>query len=307
MRVRVLGSGAGGGFPQWNCNCDNCRGFRSGSLRATARTQSSIALSADGARWYLINASPDIRQQINAFDGLFPNHTPRGTPIQAILLTNADIDHIAGLLSLRESQPLCLYSTQQVQKWVLESNAVFRALCLSPTQCTWKTVSTSGQHKLIGVDGQDSGLRYQAFAVPGKPPAYLMGLVSQWSEETVGYKITDGYSGRSLAYVPGIKQIDVGVAAVLGTCDCFFFDGTCWSDDELAAQGIAQKTALSMGHLPISGPDGSLAQLAGLRSVRRIYIHINNTNPLLIEDSPERRAVEEAGWEVAFDGMDFEV
>ena len=307
MRVRVLGSGAGGGFPQWNCNCDNCRGFRSGSLRATARTQSSIALSADGARWYLINASPDIRQQINAFDGLFPDRTPRGTPIQAILLTNADIDHIAGLLSLRESQPLCLYSTQQVQKWVLESNAIFRALCLSPTQCTWKTVSTSGQHELIGVDGKDSGLRYEAFAVPSKPPAYLMGLVSQWNEETVGYKITDGYSGRSLAYVPGIKQIDVGVAAVLGTCDCFFFDGTCWSDDELVAQGIAQKTALSMGHLPISGPDGSLAQLAGLRSVRRIYIHINNTNPLLIEDSPERRAVEEAGWEVAFDGMDFEV
>jgi len=307
MRVRVLGSGAGGGFPQWNCNCDNCRGFRSGSLRAKARTQSSIALSADGARWYLINASPDIRQQINAFDGLFPDRTPRGTPIQAILLTNADIDHIAGLLSLRESQPLCLYSTQQVQKWVLESNAVFRALCLSPTQCTWKTVSTSGQHELIGVDGKDSGLRYEAFAVPSKPPAYLMGLVSQWSEETVGYKITDGYSGRSLAYVPGIKQIDVGVAAVLGTCDCFFFDGTCWSDDELVAQGIAQKTALSMGHLPISGPDGSLAQLAGLRSVRRIYLHINNTNPLLIEDSPERRAVEEAGWEVAFDGMDFEV
>jgi len=307
MRVRVLGSGAGGGFPQWNCNCDNCRGFRSGSLRATARTQSSIALSADGARWYLINASPDIRQQINAFDGLFPNHTPRGTPIHAILLTNADIDHIAGLLSLRESQPLCLYSTQQVQKWVLESNAIFRALCLSPTQCTWKTVSTSGQHELIGVDGKDSGLRYQAFAVPSKPPAYLMGLVSQWSEETVGYKITDAYSGRSLAYVPGIKQLDATVAAVLGSCDCFFFDGTCWSDDELVAQGIAQKTALSMGHLPISGPDGSLAQLAGLRSVRRIYLHINNTNPLLIEDSPERRAVEEAGWEVAFDGMDFEV
>src|SRR2546422_4427637 len=208
MRVRVLGSGAGGGFPQWNCNCDNCRGFRSGSLRATARTQSSIALSADGTRWYLINASPDIRQQINAFDGLFPDRTPRGTPIQALLLTNADIDHIAGLLSLRESQPLCLYSTQQVQKWVLESNAVFRVLCLSPTQCTWKTVSTSGQHELIGVDGKDSGLRYQAFAVPSKPPAYLVGLVSQWNEETVGYKITDAYSGRSLAYVPGIKQLD---------------------------------------------------------------------------------------------------
>lgn len=307
MRIRVLGSGAGGGFPQWNCNCANCRGLRSGTLPTTARTQSSVALSADGARWYLINASPDIRQQINAFAGLFPNHTPRGTPIQAVLLTNADIDHIAGLLSLRESQPLCLYSTLQVQDWVLESNAVFRAICLSPTQCTWNTVSTSGQHPLIGVDGKDSGLRYEAFAVLSKPPAYLMDLVSQWREETIGYKITDAHSGRSLAYVPGIKQIDAGVAAVLGSCDCFFFDGTCWSDDEMVTQGIAPKTALSMGHIPISGPDGSLATLAGLQHVRKIYIHINNTNPLLIEHSPERQMVEEAGWEVAFDGMDFVV
>jgi len=307
VRARVLGSGAGGGFPQWNCNCANCRGLRSGMLRATARTQSSIALSADGVRWYLINASPDIRQQINAFACLSPRAIPRDTPIQAILLTNAEIDHIAGLLSLRESQPLCLYSTQQVWDWVLESNAVFRAICLSPTQCAWKTVSTSGQHELIGVDGKDSGLRYEAFAVPSKPPAYLMDVVSQWSEGTIGYKITDVRSGRSLAYVPAIKQIDANVAAVLGSCDCFFFDGTCWSNDELAVQGIAQKTALSMGHVPISGPDGSLAKLAGLRNARKIYIHLNNTNPLLVEDSSERRAVEEAGWEVAFDEMDFEV
>jgi pyrroloquinoline quinone biosynthesis protein B len=307
VRVRVLGSGAGGGFPQWNCNCANCRGLRSGSLRARARTQSSIALSVDGVRWYLINASPDIRQQITAFDGLSPRTTPRGTPIQAILLTNAEIDHIAGLLSLRESQPLCLYSTRQVRDWVLESNAVFRALCLSPTQCTWKTVSTSGQHELIGVDGKDSGLRYEAFAVQSKPPAYLMDVVSQWGEGTIGYKMTDMRSGRSLAYVPAIKQIDASVAAIFGSCDCFFFDGTCWADDELVVQGLAQKTALSMGHVPISGPDGSMAKLAGLRHVRKIYTHINNTNPLLIEDSPERRVVEAAGWEVAFDGMDFTV
>jgi pyrroloquinoline quinone biosynthesis protein B len=255
----------------------------------------------------VINASPDIRQQINAFDGLFPRTTPRGTPIQAVLLTNAEIDHIAGLLSLRESQPLCLYSTRQVRDWLLKSNAIFRAICLSPTQCAWRTVSTSGQHELIGVDGQDSGLRYEAFAVPSKPPAYLMGVVSQWSEGTIGYKITDACSDRSLAYVPAIKQIDANVAAVLSSCDCFFFDGTCWSDDELVVQRLAQKTALSMGHVPISGPDGSMAKLAGLRQVRKIYTHINNTNPLLIEDSPERRMVEEAGWEVAFDGMDFEV
>jgi pyrroloquinoline quinone biosynthesis protein B len=258
-------------------------------------------------RWYIINASPDIRQQINAFAGLSPRTIPRGTPIEAILLTNAELDHIAGLLSLRESQPLCLYSTWQVRDWVLESNAVFRAICLSSLQCTWKTVSTSGQHELVGVDGKDSGLRCEAFAVSSKPPAYLMDVVSQWSEGTIGYKITDARSGRSLAYVPAIKQIDANVAAILSSCDCVFFDGTCWSDDELVVQGLAQKTALSMGHVPISGPDGSLAKLASLRNARKIYTHINNTNPLLIEDSPERRAVEEAGWEVAFDGMDFAV
>ena len=304
MRVRVLGSGAGGGFPQWNCNCDNCRGLRTGSRRARQRTQSSIAISADSVRWYLINASPDIRQQIESFDGLHPNGTPRGTPIQAVLLTNADIDHIAGLLSLREFQPLCLYSTKQVMDWVLESNTVFRAIRLFPSQCTWKTVTTSGRHEIIGVDGKDSGLRYEAFAVPSKPPAYLMDLVSDWSEETIGYKITDANSGRSIAYVPGIKQIDPDMLTMLGGCNGIFLDGTFWSDDEMITQGIAQKTALALGHIPVGGPEGSLAKLAALSGVRRIYIHINNTNPILIEDSPERRAVEEAGWEVAFDGMD---
>lgn len=307
MRVRVLGSGAGGGFPQWNCNCDNCRIVRSGSSRARARTQSSIAVSTDGLRWSLINASPDIRAQIESFDGLHAVGSPRGTPIQAILLTNADIDHITGLLSLREFQPLCIYSTKQVMDWVLESNTVFRAIRLFPSQCTWKTVMTSDRHEIIGVDGKESGLRYEAFTVQSKPPAYLMDLVSDWSEETIGYKITDAKSGRSFAYVPGIKQVDSDLLAVLDGCNCIFLDGTFWSDDELIKLRIAQKSALEIGHIPISGPGGSLAKLAGLRDVRKIFIHINNTNPILIEDSAERRAVEEAGWEVAFDGMDIEV
>ncbi len=307
MRVRVLGSGAGGGFPQWNCNCDNCRGLRSGSRRAQPRTQSSIALSADGVRWYLINASPDIRQQIESFPGLHPKGTPRGTPIHAVLLTNADIDHITGLLSLREFQPLCVYSTKQVQDWVLESNAVFRAIRLFPSQLTWKTVITSGQHPIIGIDEADSGLRYEAFAVPSKPPAYLEDLVSDWSEETIGYTIVDSASGRSLCYVPGIKQLDKSLMARLRASDCVFLDGTFWSDDELISLGIAKRTAVEIGHIPIGGPRGSLAALAGLRGVKRVYIHINNTNPILIEDSSERRVVEEAGWKVAFDGMDLEI
>jgi len=307
VRVRVLGSGAGGGFPQWNCNCANCKSFRSGSLRALARTQSSVALSADGDRWYLINASPDLRQQINAFPDLAPRTSPRGTPIQAILLTNAEIDHIAGLLSLRESQPLCLYSTRQVRDWIVETNAVFRGTFGDPARCVWKPVSTTEQQEVVGIDEKGSGLRYQAFLVPGKPPAYLTSIVSQWHEATIGYKIIDAGSGQSLVYLPAIKQIDSAVLAMLERCDCFFFDGTCWSDDELVQQGLSQKTSLSMGHVPISGPNGSLAQLAGLRNARKIYTHMNNTNPLLVEDSSERQAVEAAGWEVAFDGMDLEV
>lgn len=307
MRVRVLGSGAGGGFPQWNCNCANCKGFRSGTLRAKARTQSSVALSADGQRWYLLNASPDIRQQIINSPCLFPSAEPRDTPIQAILLTNGEIDHIAGLLSVRESQPLCLYSTLQVQQWVLETNAVFRGLFRAPTQSLWKIVSTTEPQEIIGIDGKPSGLWYEAFSVPGKPPAYLTGLVSESNEATIGYKIIDAASKRSLIYLPAIKHIDRAVMERLERCDCFFFDGTCWLDDELVLLGLSQKTSLSMGHVPISGPDGSLRQLASLQRARKIYTHMNNTNPLLIENSPEQQVVAEAGWEVAFDGMEFDV
>ena len=307
MRVTVLGSGAGGGFPQWNCNCSNCKSFRSGTIRATARTQSSIALSADGNRWYLLNASPDIRQQINASPCLAPRTEPRDTPIQAILLTNGEIDHIAGLLSVRESQPLCLYSTAQVQQWVLETNSVFRGLFRAPTQSLWKIVSTTERQEIIGIDGKSSGLLYEAFIVPGKPPAYLTGLVTESNEATIGYKIIDAASERSLVYLPAIKHIDSAVMTMLENCDCFFFDGTCWSDDELVRVGLSQKTSLSMGHVPISGPNGSLVQLASLQHARKIYTHMNNTNPLLIEDSPEQQIVAAAGWEVAFDGMEFEV
>ena len=307
MQVRVLGSAAGGGFPQWNCNCTNCSGFRAGTLRATTRTQSSIALSADAERWYLINASPDIRQQINSSPWLSPRTGPRDTPIQAILLTNAEIDHIAGLLSLRESQPLCLYSTRQVRDWVLESNVVFQGTFRPPTKNRWQVVNSTEPQNLIGIDGRESGLRYEVFLVPGKPPAYLSGPVVASQEATIGYTISDARSGRSLVYLPAIKQLDAAVRRKLEECDCFFLDGTCWSDDELVRKNLSQKTSLSMGHVPISGPDGSLEQLADLRQARKIYTHLNNTNPLLIEDSPERRLVEETGWEVAFDGMTIEL
>ena len=307
MQVRVLGSAAGGGFPQWNCNCVNCHGFRTGRLRAYARTQSSLALSADGQRWYLLNASPDLRQQITAAPCLWPRAVPRDTPIQAVLLTNGEIDHITGLLSLRESQPLCIYSTAQVQHWILETNAVFRGLFRAPSLSQWKVVHPGTRQDLIGIDGKQSGLSFEAIRAPGKPPAYLTGLVAESDEATIAYKVTDDTTGRVLVYLPAVKSIDSVVRSLLENCDCFFFDGTCWSDDELVRVGLSQKTSLSMGHVPISGPEGSLVQLASLQRGRKVYTHMNNTNPLLIEDAPERRSVVEAGWDVAYDGMEFEV
>lgn len=305
MRVHVLGSAAGGGFPQWNCNCRNCSGLRRGSIRATARTQSSIAVSADGERWYLANASPDIRSQIESFSGLHPRRDARDTPIQAIILTNADVDHVVGLLSLRESQPLLMYATETVRGWVSGSNAIFRVLNVAPKQSRWKKIELNETRPLLGLDGKASGILFEAFAVPGKPPAYL-GLHAGPDEATIGLRFIDERSRRSVAYVPGIKQIDSRLEQILRASDCILFDGTCWSDDELIAQGVGAKTALAMGHVPIGGPMGSFNNLP-VAEQRRIYIHINNTNPILDEDSMERRKVEAAGWEIAFDGMDFEV
>ena len=306
MRVHVLGSAAGGGFPQWNCNCRNCSGLRRGSIRATARTQSSIAVSADGERWYLANASPDIKPQIESFAQLHPRWGARDTPIAAIMLTNADVDHVAGLLSLRESQPLLIYATETVRGWVIGSNAIFRVLNVAPKQSRWEKIDLDKTRPLIGLDGTASGILLEAFAVPGKPPAYL-GLQAGPDEATIGLRLIDERSGRSVTYVPGIKQIDSRLAQILRGCDCILFDGTCWSNDELIAQGTGTKTALAMGHLPIGGPDGSLKNMAKVDGQRRIYIHINNTNPMLDEDSAQRREVAAAGWEIAFDGMDFEV
>ncbi len=263
-------------------------------------------MSADGERWYIANASPDIRQQIESFQGLHPRGTARDTPIQAILLTNADVDHVAGLLSLRESQPLRIYATQAVRDWVAGANTIFRVLNVSPNQSGWETIALSGPRPLIGVDQRPSGLLYEPFAVPGKPPAYL-GIQAGPEDATIGLRFIDQRDGHSIAYVPGIRHLHSRLQELLGACTCILFDGTCWSDDELIAKGLGNQTALSMGHMPISGPRGSLARMASITDRRRIYIHINNTNPILDEESAARREVEQAGWEVAFDGMDFEV
>jgi pyrroloquinoline quinone biosynthesis protein B len=301
VRIRVLGSAAGGGFPQWNCGCANCRGVREGTVRARPRTQESVAISADDRVWYLLNASPEIRQQIESFPALHPRE-PRHSPIGAILLTNADLDHCLGLLSLRESHPLTVYATEHVRRGFTEGNVLYRTLERFPGQVTWRRLEP-GRETTLGPD-PGGALRVEAAAVPGKPPVHLEGLSAPAPEDNVGFRIADVTTGRVLAYLSGVGRVTEAVREFADGADCLFFDGTFWSADELPAQGLGGKRAQEMAHWPVGGDDGSLARLAGLRVPRRILIHLNNTNPLLREDSPERAAAEAAGWEIAYDGME---
>ena len=311
MRIRVLGSAAGGGFPQWNCGCPNCRGVRAGTLRAAPRSQESVAVSADGAGWFLLNASPEIRQQVEGFPGLHPRG-PRHSPISAIVLTNGDLDHTLGLLSLRESHPLVVYATEGVRQGFTEGNALYRTLQRFPEQVTWRPLKLGREEALAGADGRASGLVVEAVAAPGKPPIHLeLGLElgrpvrpAPDPEDNVGLRIREESTGRRLAYFPAAGGVTAAVAEALGDADCVFFDGTFWSSDELPGQGLGTKRAEDMAHLPIGGPGGSLAALRGLAAARRVYIHVNNTNPVLRDDGEEREESSAAGWEIAWDGME---
>ncbi len=303
MRVRVLGSAAGGGFPQWNCACRLCRGVREGTVRARLRTQESTAVSADGERWVLLNASPEIRSQIEAFRSLHPK-APRHTPIGAIVLTNGDLDHVLGLLSLRESQRLALYAAPCVRRGFLEGNSLARTLARFPGQVTWHDIAEAEEITLRDPAGEPLGLTLRAAPAPGRPPPHLKGHVADDPLESIGVLITETATSRRLAYIPGTAAITPPLRALMEGADAVFLDGTCWADDELIAQGLGTATSVSMGHVPVGGPGGSLAALAGLVAGRRVLIHLNNTNPLLDEDSAERRAAAAAGWDVAHDGME---
>jgi len=306
MLIRVLGSAAGGGFPQWNCGCENCRGLRAGGLRARARTQESVAVSADGDQWFLINCSPEIRSQIESFPPLHPRG-PRHSPIAAILLTNGDLDHCLGLLSLRESHPLAIYATERLRQGFTEGNVLYRTLDRFPGQVTWRRLELGREQELTGVDERPSGLSAEPVAVPGKLPIHLETGATSQPEDSVGFRIRERRTGRVVAYLSGVGAVTDAVCRALEGADCVFFDGTFWSSDELPASGLGTKKAEEMAHLPIGGPDGSLARLGGLGAPRRIFIHVNNTNPLLREDSPERAQVEAAGWEVACDGLEVRI
>jgi len=305
--VRVLGSGAGGGFPQWNCNCPNCRAARNGSPGCRPRTQSSIAVSADYERWFVFNASPDVHAQIGAFPALWPRRAARDTPIQAVVLSDAELDHTLGLLLLREGRRVRVYCTPWVHTALTEWNPILRTLAAF-ARVDWRPIRLGEMQPLCTAEDTDSGLRCQAFSTEStKRLTFAPAESAGHPEASVGYRISDARTGRSLVYMPALEKLSAGVRGQLTDCACLMVDGTCWVDDEMARLGIAGKTAREMGHLPLSGEGGTLEQLAGLDTARTVLVHINNTNPVLIEHSPERQAVEARGIEVAVDGMEVEI
>jgi len=306
VRIRVLGSAAGGGFPQWNCGCSNCEGVRHGRIRARARTQESLAVSADGDEWFLLNASPEIRAQIESFTPLQPR-SPRDTPIAGILLTNGDLDHCLGLLCLRESQPLTVYATDAVRRGFIEDNSLYATLERFPGQVSWQRLMPGHPQPLHGSGGRSARLSVEAIAVPGQPPLHLRERVRPSPEDNIALKLTDERTGGTLCYMSGVAASTEAVRAAAADASALFFDGTFWSSDELIRLGLGSRRAEEMAHWPIGGPAGSLHALEGVGRGRRIYIHVNNTNPVLREDSPERRELTAAGWEVAHDGLELEI
>lgn len=309
MLVRVLGSAAGGGLPQWNCNCRICALARAGNGRVSARTQSSAAVSSDGKRWVVLNASPDLRQQINDNPPLHPANGSRHSPIHAAVLTNADVDHVAGLLTMRERQPFAIYATTRVLA-VLAANPIFAVL--DQSLVPRRELPLEREVALCGADGTPLGLQAQAFAVAGKVALYLEdpskgpGFGTQ-AGDTIGLAIRETGKPERFCYVPGCAAVDERLVQRLGGAELVLFDGTLFHDDEMLAGGTGAKTGRRMGHISIDGPVGSLVALSGVALGRRVFTHINNTNPILIEDSPERAAVEAAGWQVAHDGQEFQV
>jgi pyrroloquinoline quinone biosynthesis protein B len=290
----VLGAAAGGGFPQWNCNCGVCRLAWAGDPRVRARTQSSLAVSSSGNRWTLLNASPDLRAQIQATRALHPKSL-RDSPIESVVLTGAEIDQTAGLLSLRERSPFALMATAATLAAVAD-NPMFSAL--APDVVSRHAVTPGQRFKLT------DGLEAELFMVPGKVPLYLEDENPQTAEESaanVGVEITDGV--KRLAYVPGAAAMTPALRQRLTRADVILFDGTLTTDDEMIRSGTGTKAGRRMGHMPIQGEGGSLEALQGIPA-RKIFVHINNTNPILVDGSPERRRVESAGWEIAEDGME---
>ncbi len=300
MHIHILGSAAGGGFPQWNCNCRNCRGMRDGSVRAQPRTQSSIALSDNGKDWILCNASPDIRAQIESFPALQPARKTRDTAIGAIVLMDSQIDHTTGLLTLREGCPHQVWCTEMVHQDLTTGFPLFTML---------EHWNGGLRHNLIELDGVPFSipvcpdLQFTAVALRSSAPPYSPHRGNPHPGDNIGLFVEDRRTSGKLFYAPGLGQVDEPLLAWMRRADCLLVDGTLWRDDEMRLCEVGDKLGSEMGHLPQSGPGGMIELLDAIPAQRKILIHINNTNPILDVDSPERAELSAHGIDVAWDGM----
>jgi pyrroloquinoline quinone biosynthesis protein B len=305
LRIVVLGAAAGGGVPQWNCGCEVCRAARDGKPELRS-TQASIAFSADGQNWFLVNASPDLRQQLIATPQLHPKPGAlRHSPIAGVILTNGEIDAVAGLLSMREGSPFAIYAHAKVLA-ILGSNSIFDVLGEKTVRREPIAIDRPFEPHLA--NGSPSGIEVLPFAVAGKGAWYLEGKAhpggSDGTGDTLGLKVTDKGSGKYFYFLAACADVGNDLKSRLAGAPLVFFDGTVWRDDEMIAQGLGQKTGKAMGHIAMSGDDGAIAQLAGVAIDRKVFLHINNSNPALLTASPERKMAERAGWQIPADGTE---
>jgi pyrroloquinoline quinone biosynthesis protein B len=307
MRIRILGSAAGGGVPQWNCRCGNCAAARAGSPDVRPRTQSSVAVSADGRAWFLLNVSPDVRQQVLAFPELGPAEgEQRGTAIVGCVLTDGELDHTAGLLLLREGGPFAVYCTATVRRWLNRSFPV-EPILAGFANPPWCDLPLDAPVDLRLPDGAPSGLRVRAFDLDPHVPRFVKDEAAPAAGSVVGLQVEDAGTGARLVHAPCVASLRGPLHRAAREADCLLIDGTFWQDDEPIRCGIGSRTARQMGHLPVSGPGGSLAWLSELPARHRVYVHINNTNPMLNERGPEHREVTGRGVRVGADGDSFEL
>ena len=303
MHIHVLGAGAGGGFPQWNCNCHNCNRLRHNTMNGKARTQSSIAVSTDNKNWLLFNTSPDIRAQLEAFPAIQPKEGIRDTGIKAIMLIDSQIDHTTGMLMLREGKPLDVYCTDMVKQDLTTGFPLFTML---EHYCTVN-------HHSIPVDGSSftipaiADLRFYTQALKSKAPPYSPHRHDPHEGDNIGVIIEQISTGKKVFYSPGLGEIEPHVMTAMQAVDCLLVDGTFWTNDEMCTQNISHKKAREIGHLPQSGAGGMIEVLSGVTKARKILIHINNTNPILDDDSDQRKILDAAGIEVAYDGLEIDL
>jgi len=311
MRIQILGSAAGGGFPQWNCGCGNCAGIRKKKARENkfsgkARTQAQLALSADGSTWFLAGASPDLAFQIENSPALHPrafHNTPRDSPVAGLVLGSADLDHVVGLLLLREFQPLRVYAAPSILRILREENSMFGVLNRVEPQVVWTPMKSGAPFPLLSADGKESGLRCEAYYLSGRYPKYVKSANLARDEATAAL-FFESAAGQRVAYIPAVGTLSDTLLEKIRHVDVLLFDGTFWSDDELVRIQGSGETAHQMGHIPV---EESLRLLKGIEVGRKMFIHLNNTNPILNEASAEHQAVRQAGWEVAEDNWQLEL